>query len=91
MKNNRVLTPVASIAYVHEHMDSVTEVDARFNGVPSASFVVEGPDLDRDRLQLGLGISGELTSSTRLVLGYCGEFAESHHNNAFSATLDMAF
>jgi|28_taG_2_1085356.scaffolds.fasta_scaffold00006_30 outer membrane autotransporter protein len=91
MKNNRVLTPVASIAYVHEHMDSVTEVDARFNGVPSSSFVVEGPDLDRDRLQLGLGISGELTSSTRLVLGYYGEFAESHQNNAFSATLDMAF
>ena len=91
MKNNRVLTPVASIAYVHEHMDSVTEVDARFNGVPSSSFVVEGPDLDRDRLQLSLGISGELTSSTRLVLGYYGEFAESHQNNAFSATLDMAF
>ncbi|MEC9413839.1 MAG: autotransporter domain-containing protein, partial [Pseudomonadota bacterium] len=91
MKNNRVLTPVASIAYVHEHMDSVTEVDARFNGVPSSSFVVEGPDLDRHRLQLGLGISGELTSSTRLVLGYYGEFAESHQNNAFSATLDMAF
>ncbi|EGL54906.1 outermembrane transporter [Methylophaga aminisulfidivorans MP] len=91
MKNNRVLTPVASIAYVHEHMDSVTEVDARFNGLPSSSFVVEGPDLDRDRLQLGLGISGELTSSTRLVLGYYGEFAESHQNNAFSATLDMAF
>ena len=91
MKNSRVLTPVASIAYLHEHMDSVTEVDARFNGVPSSSFVVEGPDLDRDRLQLSLGISGELTSSTRLVLGYYGEFAESHQNNALSATLDMAF
>jgi fibronectin-binding autotransporter adhesin len=91
MKNSRVLTPVASIAYLHEHMNSVTEVDARFNGVPSSSFVVEGPDLDRDRLQLGLGISGELTSSTRLVLGYYGEFAESHQNNALSARLDIAF
>ncbi len=91
MKNSRVLTPVASIAYLHEHMDSVTEVDARFNGVPSSSFVVEGPDLDRDRLQLSLGISGELTTSTRLVLGYYGEFADSHQNNALSATLDIAF
>lgn len=91
MKNNRVLTPVASIAYVHEHMESVTEVDAGFNSVPSSNFVVEGPDLDRDRLQLGLGITGEFTSSTRLVLGYYGEFAESHQNNALSATLNITF
>nr|WP_320167109.1 autotransporter domain-containing protein [uncultured Methylophaga sp.] len=91
MKNDRILTPVASVAYVHEHMDSVSQLDASFIGVPTGRFVVDGPDLDKDRLQLDLGLSGQLTEQTSLTVGYTGEFASTHQNNALTATVNMNF
>lgn len=91
MKDDRILTPVASIAYVHEHMDSLSQLDASFNGVPSASFVIDSPDLDKNRLQLELGLSGQLSEKTRLTVGYYGEYASTHQNNAFTATVNMDF
>ncbi|HEC75508.1 MAG TPA: hypothetical protein ENI26_14260 [Methylophaga aminisulfidivorans] len=56
-----------------------------------SNFSIDGPELNKDRLQLALGITGQLTGSTSLNVGYTGEFADSHQNNAFSATLDVAF
>lgn len=91
MADKRILTPVASIAYVHEHMDSVSRLDANFKNVSGSNFSIDGPELDRDRLQLALGVTGQLTSSTSVVLGYYGEFADSHQNNALTATLDVSF
>lgn len=91
MKDDRILTPVVSIAYVHEHMDSLSQLDASFNSVPAASFVIDSPDLDKNRLQLELGLSGQLSEKTRLTVGYYGEYASSHQNNAFTATVNMDF
>lgn len=91
MADKRILTPVASIAYVHEHMDSVSTLNANFKNVSGSNFSIDGPELNKDRLQLALGITGHLTGSTSLNVGYTGEFADSHQNNAFSATLDVAF
>ena len=91
MADKRILTPFASIAYVHEHMDSVSTLNANFKNISGSNFSIDGPELDNNRLQLALGVTGQLTGSTSLNVGYTGEFADSHQNNALSATLDIAF
>ncbi len=91
MADKRILTPVASIAYVHEHMDSASTLNANFKNISGSNFSIDGPELDNNRLQLALGVTGQLTGSTSLNVGYTGEFADSHQNNAFTATLDVPF
>jgi len=81
--------PAASIAYVHESGDDENLMTAAFSAAPATTFVIEGHDIDRDRLQLGLGITGRINDTTQFNIGYDGEFAGSDDYHSLSATLRM--
>jgi len=81
------ITPYATIAYVREHMDSIIHMNAGFAATPTTSFRVNGPRLDRDRLRVGLGVTGQLNEKTALNVGYFGELADSHDIHSISASV----
>ncbi len=81
------ITPYTTIAYVREHMDSVIHMNAGFAAAPTTSFRVSGPKLDRDRLRVGLGVTGQLNEKIALNIGYFGELADSHDVHSISASV----
>jgi outer membrane autotransporter protein len=68
-------------------MDNVSRLDAAFTAVPTTTFQVDGSALDRDRLQVGLGVTGQINERTTLNIGYNGEIAGSDDNHSFAATV----
>ena len=90
-KHNKTITPSAMIAYVHEHLDSTSRLEAGFSAVPTSTFRIDGSDLDRDRLQLGVGVSGQLNENTTLNVGYNGELAGSDDHHSFAATVNFVW
>ena len=79
--------PTLDLAWVHAFGDAATQVDARFAAAPTASaFRVAGPELDRDRLALGLGLTAWTGKHARLDLNYNGEFASSDRDQHVAAT-----
>mgnify|MGYP003385789445 FL=1 len=85
--HHKTITPVASIAYVHEHLDRVSQLQAGFTTVPTSNFRVDGSHLNRDRLQVGLGLAGQLNESTTLNVGYNGELSGTDDHHSFTATI----
>ncbi|MDO6514573.1 autotransporter domain-containing protein [Neptuniibacter sp. 2_MG-2023] len=90
-KNNETITPAASIAYVHEHLDSQSQLEAGFTAVPTSTFKVDGSDLDKNRLQIGLGVTSQLNRNTTLNVGYNGELASSDKYHSFAATVKFVW
>jgi len=76
-----------NIAYVHEHGDEDNLMKAAFSAAPTNTFVIEGNDMDRDRLQLGFGITGRITDNSSFNFGYQGEFAGSDDYHSLNATV----
>ena len=89
-KGNRI-TPSAMIAYIHEHLDSTSRLEAGFSAVPTSTFRIDGSGLDRDRLQVGFGVTGQLNENTTLNVGYNGELAGSDDNHSFAATVSFVW
>jgi outer membrane autotransporter protein len=85
--SNMRIKPYAYVAYVREHLDTEATMEAGFSGVPSSTFRIEGTDLDRDRAQVGAGISGQVNERLSFNLGYTGEIAGSDDHHGFSATV----
>ncbi|MCH8327255.1 MAG: autotransporter outer membrane beta-barrel domain-containing protein, partial [Candidatus Marinimicrobia bacterium] len=90
-QDDRQVTPYMDVAYVHEHLDSVSRMEAGFAALPASTFFIDGSELDRDRLQVGLGITGQLNERTSLNVAYTGEFAGSNDNHGFSAKLEFSW
>lgn len=90
-KNNKTITPTGSIAYVREMMDNVSRMEAGFTALPTTTFQVDGSDLDRDRLHVALGISGQLNERTTLNVGYQGELAGSDDSHSFAAMVRVVW
>ncbi|WP_168735337.1 autotransporter domain-containing protein [Pseudothauera rhizosphaerae] len=78
--------PSADVAWVHEFGDDRGRIAASFAGAPAAAFRIDGPELDRDRLALGLGLTAWAGKDARLDLAYRGEFAESDREHGVAAT-----
>ena len=81
------ITPYTAVAYVREHMDSTIQMNAGFAAAPASSFRVSSPGLDRDRLRVGLGVTGHFNEKTTLNVGYFGELADSHDIHSVSASV----
>ena len=79
--------PHASIAYIYEHGDKENLMTASLSGAPNSTFNIEGNDIDRDGLQVNLGVSGKISDNTQFNIAYSGELAESGGYNSLSATL----
>jgi outer membrane autotransporter protein len=89
--DDKRLTPYVDVAYVREMMDSTSRLDAGFATVPTATFRIDGSELDRDRVRLGVGMRGQLNENTTLNVGYNGEFADSDDNHSFAATINFVW
>jgi len=81
----RQLTPNARVAYIREHLDTVSRIDAGFTNAPDATFTVDGPDLDRNRVALNIGVMIELNERSQFHLAYDAEIADSDDYHALSA------
>lgn len=85
------ITPTAELAWVHEFMEDEASIKAGFSTAPATTFSVDGPDLDRDRARLALGLNVQLSNTANLNLGYQGEFAGSDDRHDIAATFRMAW
>mgnify|MGYP003835644259 FL=1 len=85
------ITPAAELAWVHELMHDDASIKAGFAAAPTTTFSVDGPELDRDRARLALGLDVQLSETTHLNLGYQGEFASSDERHDVAATLKMVW
>lgn len=83
------IQPTAELAWVHELMDNEAQMRAGFAATSLANFQVDGPELDRDRARLALGLDMQMTELTSIQLGYQGEWASSVQRHDLSATLKM--
>jgi len=79
--------PSMNITYVHEHGDEDNLMKAAFSTAPTTTFSVEGNDMDRDRLQLGFGLTAKINDNAQINFGYDGEFAGSDDYHSLNATL----
>jgi autotransporter-associated beta strand protein len=82
--------PTVDLAWVHEFGDRRSSLDAAFASAPAATrFATNGPELDRDRLAVGVGFtawSGRLGgSNARVSVGYRGEFAGNGRDHSLGA------
>ena len=80
-----------SVAWAHEFKDTASTLNAGFEGAPSTTSSVDGPALDRNRIQLGVGLSTAIGKSTTLRLGYDGELAGSDQSHSASANFRIAW
>jgi outer membrane autotransporter protein len=81
------LAPTVDMAWVHEYDDSQGGIDAGFAVAPATTrFGIVGPKLERDRLALKLGLTAWKDKTSRLDVGYNGEFASSDRNHMAAAT-----
>ncbi len=83
------ITPYSSIAYIHEHLDNVSQFKAAFSVSPKKSFNIEGAKLSHGHTQFALGINGQLNESTSISASYLGEFSSTDSNQSVTATFRM--
>ncbi|MDA7086656.1 autotransporter domain-containing protein [Pseudomonas sp. SA3-5] len=89
--NGSRIQPTIELAWLHEFMDNEAGLRAGFAPAPTATFNVSGPELDRDRARIGLGLNMQVNETASLRLGYQGEFASSDQRHDVSATFKMAW
>lgn len=85
------IQPTAELAWVHELMDNEAQMRAGFAATSLANFQVDGPELDRNRARLALGLDMQLSELSSIQLGYQGEWASSDQRHDLSATFRMAW
>lgn len=85
------IQPTAELAWVHELMDNEAQMRAGFAATSLANFQVDGPELDRNRARLALGLDIQLSELSSIQLGYQGEWASSDQRHDLSATFRMAW
>jgi outer membrane autotransporter protein len=80
------ITPSIAVAYVREHLDNVSRVQSGFSAAPNNTFLIDGPELDRNRVALNAGVTAALSEHSHLNVAYSGEIAGSDDQHAVSAT-----
>lgn len=71
------LTPEITAQWQHEYLTSSSSVDAGFSS--GRSFTVQGPDIGRDALLLGAGVSVQLSSQIAIFAYYTGELGRANY------------
>jgi hypothetical protein len=84
IKKTQPIVPSMKAAWVHEFADDASGIEACFVDGPGAAFDIDGPELDRDRIQLAAGFGTRYLERYLFSLNYLADFAgsDSHHNLA---------
>ena len=85
------LTPYAYGGYVREHLDDTSTLTAGFSAVPTSTFTVSGVERDRNRAEVGAGLTGKLNDNTTFNIGYDGDIAGSDDHHSFSAAVKVVW
>jgi outer membrane autotransporter protein len=80
------LQPRFEMAWVREHRDRNAALTARFEPAPATTFTVEGPELDRDRAAVGVGVTATVDEASRLDIEYRGDIADSDQHHGIAVT-----
>ena len=79
----------ASLAWMHEFADNTANTNAAFATAPAFRFKTAGPELNRDRAQVGLGITTALSDNSNIRVGYQGEIASTDQDHSAYATFQF--
>ena len=79
------VTPELRIGWQHEFLDDQQQIDARFAAAPLSDFSQKGPQVGRDTALIGLGVTGDITSSISVYIDYDGQFGSGFSGNTGSA------
>ena len=85
--DDKRITPYVNVAWVREYMDDISRLEGGFSAAPTSTFVIDGPDLDRNRARIGAGLIGQLNENTTLHLAYHGEVTGSDDHHGFYASV----
>ncbi len=70
---------------MHEFADDVSSISAGFAEGPGATFDIDGPELDRDRMHLSAGFAARHLDRYQFSLNYLGDI---HHALADTLCLE---
>ncbi len=77
------------LSWAHEFLGREAVLNPAFAVNGNVPFRIKGPVTNRDHLLATLGVSARLSKMAQLDLDYNGEFAESDHQHALSATFRL--
>ncbi|TNF34720.1 MAG: autotransporter domain-containing protein, partial [Gammaproteobacteria bacterium] len=89
LANGIRIEPAVELAWVHEYLEEAVGFRAGFAGAPIVGFGVTGPELDRDRAQVGVGVNVMFPGASQLEFNYRGDIAGSDEQHAAYLTYRM--
>lgn len=90
--NGMRITPQVRLAWQHEFMDSKQAMESSFVGGTGSTFIVHGPDMDRDRAVLSAGLTVQVTPTVSVYGFYDGHVGSSDYkSNQFTAGVKIDF
>ncbi len=75
----------------YEFNNTEQEVSASFEGVPNASFTVDGAEQDRESFQFGIGVKGKINGFTAAYVNYDLELRDSYRAHNLATGISFEF
>jgi subtilase-type serine protease len=87
-----LLMPLFRVVWNHEFSDDGLAVNSGFAGAPATTFTSIGPDLDKDWLTIGVGMTGRISDATSFYFRYQRDISrDGQDNEEVSAAARVAF
>ncbi len=90
-KDHWLCIPEATVAWDHNFDLDDRRITAAFDGAPATTFVTDGPDIDRDGLVLGAGLTVIRRNNLSLSLKYTGELRSHYTAHALAGGMRYEF
>ncbi|WP_298720782.1 autotransporter outer membrane beta-barrel domain-containing protein [uncultured Ferrovibrio sp.] len=85
------LSPMVSLGWAHQFAADAPRMDAAFALLPDARFSVTGAEMERDSLEIGLGLDViDLGEGLTFSIGYGGSLARDAQDHTFSGRAKIA-
>ncbi len=90
--NGMRISPQVRLAWQHEFMDSKQAMESSFVGGTGSTFIVHGPDMDKDRAILSAGLTVQITPTVSVYGFYDGHVGSSDYkSNQVTAGIKIDF
>ena len=87
-----IIRPEVSLAWQHEYGDTAYAWDSSLASGAGGNFTVHGPDIGRDSMLLGAGVSVMWNDRTSTYVYYDGEFGRTNYDvNSVSGGVRLSF
>ncbi len=90
--NGMRISPQVRLAWQHEFLDSKQAMESSFVGGTGSTFIVHGPDMDKDRAILSAGLTVQITPTVSVYGFYDGHVGSSDYkSNQVTAGVKIDF